>query len=114
MLDRTYVELQTTWVPTAYITLLGAWAVQQEDVNENFRQNYGISYTPGSKLKITASYQEFTTADVVGTESSNFHVGYRINRHVSLFANLSRSTTRTVGVETASVVSTRFGLRLFF
>ena len=59
---------------TAYITLLGSWALQQEDENENFRQNYGISYTPGGKLRICASYQEYSTADVIGTASSNVHV----------------------------------------
>lgn len=118
ILSRSDAEIRTTWNATAYVTLFGSWALLTEDLQsgerDNIRQNYGLSYNPGNRLRLSATYQEYETQDVLSTTGSNVHLGYRLGRYIMVFGNLSRSRTRVGGVETASVISSRAGLRLYF
>jgi len=118
VLKRTEAEVRTTWNATAYLALFGSWALYRDQLpqsgRDNIRQNYGLSYAPGPRLRFSASYQEYSTLEELETAGSNVSLSYRLARYAMLFGTLSKSRTRVSGVQTASVVSSRAGLRLYF
>lgn len=118
VLKRSDVEIQSTWTASAYLTLFGSWSLHREDLEQagkdSIRQNYGFSYAPGPRLRLSAAYQEYSTLEELATTGSNVNLGYRLGRYATVFGTLSRSRTRISGIETASVLSSRVGLRLFF
>jgi hypothetical protein len=111
---RTEIDLRTTWFATAFLTLTGDWSVGREAGSENVRQSYNLSYTPGPKLSISAIYQEFETLAERVTASDAVSASYRVNNHLSLFANLSRSRLGQADGESDEITSLRTGLRLFY
>lgn len=118
VLSRSEAEIQTTWSASAYLTLFGSWSLFKEDVQlgerDSIRQNYGLSYSPGPRLRLSATYQEYSTQDELATSGNNVNLSYRLGRYATIFGTLSQSRTRVGGIETASVVSSRAGLRLYF
>jgi len=113
-LERSSFELRTTWNASPYLTLNGDWRYDDEDTGSSLRQSYGISYSPGTKLTLSAYYQDFETDSLRQTTASNLAVTYRLNPRLQLFGNLTRSESSEAAGTGVDITSMRVGLALFF
>ena len=114
LLKRTQIAINTTWTASRYLVLGGTWYWADDDGRDSLNQSYNISYTPGDKLAISATYRGFDTSTGVGTSGDSVNVTYRLFRRFILFANLSRSRSEVTGGESTQITSLRAGLRLQF
>lgn len=114
LLRRTQVAVNTTWTATRYLVLGGTLYWGDDDGRDSLNQRYTISYTPGDKLAISATYRGFDSSVGVGTSGDSVNVTYRLYRRFILFANLSRSRTEVTGDESTEITSLRAGLRFHF
>jgi len=110
-LDRSDVTVYSRWSPTAFLTATASLSFFNDQQQDSVRQNYAISYMPGPKLNISAAHQENSTDDRTETATDNVGLTYRVNRRLSIFGNLSHSTSKLAGVETGDVTSVLAGLR---
>jgi hypothetical protein len=113
--------LNSTWTPTAYISLNGSWSLFDQGTGKNTNQTYSLSYTPGPRLSVFASYREFTNEDnAFGTGTStttgaeSVSVNYRFRKHVVVFGNVSKSWTEGRSGIRNEVNTARVGVRIFF
>jgi hypothetical protein len=114
LLRRTQIVINTTWTATRYLVLGGFWFWSDDDGRNSINQSYNISYTPGDKLTLSATYRGFDSSTGVGTSGDSVNVTYRLYRRFILFANLSRSRSEVTGGESTEISSLRAGLRLSF
>ena len=91
LLERTNLFLRTRWAPGAYLSLNGAWRYYEDDFSDTLRQNYGIVYTPGPKLVLTASVEEFDSDIGRATSNNSLGFSYRMYPRVLLTGTLLRS-----------------------
>jgi hypothetical protein len=92
LLERTNFFLRTRWTPGAYLSLNGAWRYYEDDFSDTFRQNYGIVYTPGPKLSLTASVEDFDSDTGRTTSNKSLGFSYRMYPRVLFTGTLLRST----------------------
>lgn len=114
LLSRTQYQLETRWAATSYLVLGGVWYLGDDDGRRSLNQSYNLSYTPGEKLSISASYQGFDSPGDVTTSTDNLSVAYRLYARFTLFASLARSRTEVTDGESTQITSLRAGLRLSF
>ena len=114
LLDRTQYQVWTTWNPTSYVSLTGSWWYTDDSGRSSLSQSYNVSYAPGDRLTISATYQGFDDVAGVGTSTDSLNATYRLFAQFLLFANLSRSTTRDIQGESTRVSNFRAGLQLAF
>lgn len=114
LLERSSLELRTTWTPTPWVTLDGNWRYEDEDDRDSLRQSYNLTYSPGTKLTLSGFYQEFEDANLRETTASSLSANYRLNPRFRLFGNLTRSETRDLAGEGTEITSLRTGLSFFF
>jgi len=116
LFDRINFQAFTTWTPTAFITLSGTWFLT--DIGGTgtgtVNQIYNISYAPGPKLFISASYSDFSSGDFRSTGTNNISVTYRLTHFMTLVGSFSRSETALTGLGTDVISTGRFGVRIFF
>jgi hypothetical protein len=113
--QRTTAQVDTRYRPVPFLTLIGSWNTWLEDRDlgdvNTLNQRYGIVYSPGSKLSLSAFYQDFNTDGGNRTTTAGTGLSYRLNRHLTLFASASRSRTEPAIVRAAvSNVSAGFNL----
>ncbi|HLE85337.1 MAG TPA: hypothetical protein VJG13_13435, partial [Thermoanaerobaculia bacterium] len=116
LLDRLGLDLQTTWVATPYLTLIGAWDWSLDDATTErtfLRQSYTVAWSPGTKLTTTVTWESFEDRDLRQTTSSAASASYRLTERFSLFGSLTRSTFEETGSETSETTSFRTGISLF-
>ncbi len=113
-LERSDVHLLSTWTPTPLLALTGTLSIGRDDDRESVRHSLALSYNPGPKLSLSATYQEFETIERSGTASDALNVNYRLHDQVLLFGNLTRSRSKARREETGNITSLRGGLRIFF
>ena len=114
LLRRTSAYFRTRWTPGARLSLNGAWRYYEDDFSDTFRQNYGITYTPGPKLAITASVEEFDTNTGRATSNNGVGFSYWIYRRVQLTGNFRRSTFDQPGSTNEKINTAQFGLTIGF
>jgi hypothetical protein len=114
LLRRTQIVINTNWTASRYLVLGGTWFWADDDGRNSLNQSYNITYTPGDKLAISATYRGFDSSTGVGTSGDSVNVTYRLYRRFILFANLSRSRSELTGGESDEITSLRAGLRLHF
>jgi hypothetical protein len=114
LLDRTQYQLWTTWSPTAYLSLSGSWWYTDDGGRGSLNQSYNVSYAPGDRLTVSATYQGYD--DVGGIETSTDSLGatYRLFTQFLLFLNFSRSTTQDAQGDALQASNFRAGLQLAF
>jgi hypothetical protein len=110
---RVNFQLRTTWQATRYLALNGDWNYGLDDFQATLDQRYGVSWSPGRKLSVLLSYQS-TGSEAQSTTTSTANANYRLNRWVTMWFNLSRSTTGQTGLPGTEINSWRLGLNLFF
>lgn len=114
LLERINYFLRTRWSPGAYVTIDGAWRYYEDDFSDTLRQNYGIVYTPGPKLALTASHEEFDSETGRATSNSSVGFSYRLYTRVLITGNLFRSSfDQTIG-PTEQINSAQLGLTIGF
>ncbi len=114
LLDRTQYQIWTNWSPTAYLSLSGSWWYTDDGGRGSLNQSYSVSYAPGDRLTVSATYQGFDDVGGVGTSTDSLGATYRLFTQFLLFANLSRSTTEDIQGESIRVSNFRAGLQLAF
>jgi hypothetical protein len=117
LLDRLALDLQTTWLATPYLYLVGAWSwsVDETTTERTFlRQSYTVAWSPGTKLSTSATWESFEDQDLRQTTTSAASASYRLTQRLSLFGNLTRSTFDETGGEPSETTSFRTGISLFF
>ena len=119
LLDRTSLDLRLTWRATPYLQLSGDWnysedTVRDTEARDSLRQSYSVAYSPGTKLNLSASYQEYDDGLLRETVGSTVALNYRVNPRFRLFGNLTRSETTTDGEVVTDISSFRAGLAFFF
>jgi hypothetical protein len=114
LLDRTQYQVWTTWSPTAYLSLTGSWWYTDDGGRTSLNQSYNVSYAPGDRLTVSATYQGYEDFGGVGTATDSLSAAYRLFTQFLLFANLSRSTTKDTRGESLRVSNFRAGLQLAF
>jgi len=114
LLDRTQYQVWTTWNPTSYVSLTGSWWYTDDRGRGSLNQSYNLSYAPGDRLTVSATYQGFDDVGGVGTSTDSLSATYRLFTQFLLFANLSRSTTEDIQGESFRVSNFRAGLQLAF
>jgi len=114
LLNRTQYRLLTTWNATAYLTLGGTWWYSNDTGQGSLNQSLFLSYAPGRKLAISATYQGFDGSFGRSTSTDSLSVTYRVFTRFLLFANLSRSRAEEADGEATRITSLRGGLRLAF
>jgi hypothetical protein len=114
LLDRTQYQLWTTWSPTAYLSLSGGWWFTDDSGRRNLNQSYNLSYAPGDRLTISATYQGYDEVGGIQTTTDSLNATYRLFTQFLLFANLSRSSTQDIQREPVRVSNFRAGLQLAF
>ncbi len=113
LLDREELELRTTWAASPLLTLSGGWDYSLNNDRSSLRQRYSFSYSPSSKLSLSASYDELEDEFLRSTVSSSVNITYRLNPRFNVFAISSRSAFDDQGVST-DIASVRLGCGLFF
>ena len=96
------------------MTVTGEWRLDDSNSLQSLRQNYGLVYSPGPKLAITASWDELDSDSGRLTGGSHLSASYRLYRRVVLFGTLSRSRTRQSGELTSEINTAQFGLTIEF
>lgn len=117
LLDRLALDLQSTWLATPYLYLVGAWSwsVDETTTERTFlRQSYTVAWSPGTKLSTSASWESFEDQDLRQTTTSAASASYRLTQRFSLFGSLTRSTFDETGGEARETTSFRTGISLFF
>lgn len=120
LLDRTDFDLRISWRATAYLSLTGDWTYSEDTVSgagetqNTLRQSYNVSYTPGTKLSLSGTYQEYDDDRFRETIASTAAVNYRLNPRFRLFGNLTRSETTLEGGGATDISTFRTGLAIFF
>lgn len=117
LLDRVGLDLQTTWIATPYLTLIGAWDYSVDDAATGrtfLRQSYTVAWSPGTKLAASVTWESFEDQDLRQTTSSAANATYRITQRFSLFGTLTRSSFDETGGEASETTSFRTGISLFF
>jgi len=112
LLRRTQYLVSTTWNATRYLVLGGTWWFTNDSGRTSLSQSYNISYSPGNKLSISATYQGFDSSNSVGTSTDGVNISYRLHHQFILFASLTRSSSEVIGGESTEISSLRAGLRL--
>ncbi|HKI87352.1 MAG TPA: hypothetical protein VKA53_11475, partial [Thermoanaerobaculia bacterium] len=113
LLARDELELRSTWVASAFLTLSGNWDYSLDNDRRSLRQTYSLTYAPGPKLALSASYDDFNDKLFRSTASSSVNVTYQLNPRFNIYATSSRSTFDEQGVGT-KITSLRLGCGLFF
>ncbi len=113
-LKRRQLQLWTTWRPTAFLSLAGTWILHEEDDRRSLNQNYSLSYSPGDRWRLSATYQEFDNREQRRTASDSVSSSYRVTNQFILFGNLSRSRFEESSSQTSKITSLRAGARLAF
>jgi hypothetical protein len=115
--QRTTLQMDTRYRPVPFLTLIGSWNTWLEDRDlgdvNTLNQRYGIAYSPGTKLSLSAFHQDFNTDGGNRTTTTGTGLSYRLNRHFTLFASATRSTTEPA-VLRASVSNVSAGFNLNF
>jgi hypothetical protein len=114
LLDRTQYQIWTSWSPTSYLSLSGNWWFTDDSGRTSFNQSYNVSYAPGDRLTLSATYQGYQDIGGFETSTDSLNAAYRLFTQFLLFANLSRSTTEGPGGESLRVSNFRAGLQLAF
>jgi hypothetical protein len=114
LLRRTQYRAFANWTATAYLVLAGTWWYTDDGGRTSLNQSYSVSYTPGSRLTLTAAYQGFEGLGTVTTSTDSVGLTYRLFTRFALFANLSRSKTAVSGGESDRISNVRAGLRFAF
>jgi len=114
LLKRTQYRLWTTWNPTPYLVLAGSLWYNRDDGLSSLNQSWSVSYTPGDRLSVSATYQGYDASAGAGTATDSFDLLYRLFNRFFLFANLSRSRTEGIESAEARISNLRAGLRLSF
>lgn len=114
LLRRQQYRLYTTWNATSYLVLGGNWWYTDDGGRTSLNQSYHVSYAPGDRLTLSATYQGFEGLGLVATSTDSASISYRLFSQFVLFANLSRSRTEVSGGESTSISNLRAGLRLAF
>jgi hypothetical protein len=114
LFEQSQIDLRSTWAATAFLTVSGTWAINDEGGNETVRQSYNLSYTPGPKFSLSAVYQQFETVSTRTTADDAVTANYRLNNHLALFASLARSRFVAGEGPTSEFTSLRTGFRMFF
>jgi hypothetical protein len=116
--QRTTLLLDTSWRATPFLSLRGSWSLRDEDrENGDVRtldQRYGLSWAPGPKLSSSLFYQEFDSDQGNRTASTGAGLNYRLNRHFTLFASASRSTTDREPLPRNEITNVTTGFNLSF
>lgn len=114
LLRRTQYRVFTTWTATSYLILGGTWWYTDDGGRTSLNQSYNVSYTPGNRLTLSATYQGFEGLGLVATSTDSLSLTYRLFARFVLFANLSQSKTEVSGGESARISNLRAGFRLAF
>jgi hypothetical protein len=114
LLDRTQYQIWTTWSPATYLSLYGSWWYTRDGERSSFNQSYNLSYAPGDRLTVSATYQGYDESGGTQTSTDSLNATYRLFMQFLLFANLSRSTTQSAQGESVRVSNFRAGLQLAF
>jgi len=111
---RVGVELFNNWRIVPYLTLSMILGYNEDDRSENLHQRYTLSWAPGRKLAASLYFQDSDAMDTRKVTSGGGSASYRLNRKLSLFANVSRSKTAGTGFLTTKTTSGRLGFRATF
>lgn len=119
ILDRNSLDLRATWRAAASLVLTGDWSYDTDrfrdaETQDSLRQSYSVSYSPGSKLNLSGSYQELDDGRFRKTAAVSAGFNYRLNPRFRLFGNYTRSETSLGAADTAEISSFRTGLSIFF
>jgi hypothetical protein len=104
----------TTWSATSYLVLGATWWYTDDGGETSLNQSYNVSYAPGDRLSLSATYQGFEGIGAYQTSTDSLSATYRLFNQFLLFATLSRSSTQGIGDEDTHVSSFRAGLQLAF
>ena len=117
LIDRLGLDLHTTWIATAYLTLIGSWNYSVDDAVTDrtfLRQSYTVAWSPGTKVNTSVTWESFEDQDLRATTNSAASATYRLTQQFSLFGSLTRSTFDEVGGGESETTSFRTGISLFF
>jgi hypothetical protein len=114
LLERTSLDLRATWRAGAFLTLTGDWSYGEDQLRDSLRQSYAVTWTPGSRLSLTAAYQDFSDDGLGETSTTSANADYVVNERFRLFANYTRSETVLDGQQPSAIDSLRLGLALGF
>lgn len=114
VLDRKALDLQTTWLATAYLSLTGAWDYMVDLDRTSLRQSYALSWSPGPKLTAALAWESFGDDELRHTTNESATVTYRLTQRFSLFGTFSRSSFDETGGEGTQATTLRTGVALFF
>jgi len=114
LLRRTQYRVFTTWTASSYLVLGATWWYTDDGGRTSLNQSYHLSYAPGDRLTLSATYQGFEGLGLVATSTDSVSAAYRLFARFVLFANLSRSKTEVSGGESTQISNLRAGLRLAF
>ena len=119
LIDRLALDLQSTWVATPYLTLIGAWEWSVDDApaasgREFLRQSYSAAWSPGPKLTLAGTWESFDDEDLRQTTNTSVSASYRLTARFTLFGSLTRSSFEETGEATSETTSFRTGFSFFF
>jgi hypothetical protein len=84
-----YGRLDWTLLPT--LTVSADWSYGSEDGRRTVSQRYALSFAPGPRLSLSASWFESDALGDLETSSAGASLDYRLNASTGLFLSASRS-----------------------
>ncbi len=114
VIDRKALDLQATWLATAYLSLTGAWDYIVDLDRTALRQSYSLSWSPGPKLTAALAWESFGDEDLRRTTNDSASLTYRLTQRFSLFGTFSRSSFDETGGASTEATTLRTGVALFF
>lgn len=91
LFERTGVFVGFDWSPGSALTVRGTLDYSDDARSAALRQSYGLFWSPGPKLSMSLSWDQFEQEDGLLTANESFSVNYKLATRVLLFSTLSRS-----------------------
>lgn len=114
LLRRRMYQIWSTWNATAYLTLGGTWSLSDDGGRESVNQSFNLSYSPGTRLVVSAHYRGYESDLGGGTYTDSLSVSYRPYARLVFLASLSRSRLEESAGESAEITNLRAALRFSF
>ncbi len=111
---RSNLQLRTSWRVTPFLTLNGDWDLADDDRQETLTQRYGVFWAPGPRLNAALTWEDTETEQLRQTTISTLSLNYRLQRWITMWATVTRSTFEQAEAADTETNTLRVGLNLFF
>jgi hypothetical protein len=115
LLERTNLFATVRWSPGSALAWHATLLYYTDDTGgSSLRQSYGLSWSPGPKLNLSMTWNEFEEQRGLLTGGSSLTANYRLARRIQLFGSVSESRTELADGSRERVTTVHAGTAVSF